>query len=58
METDSPLVWSVAGHSAHKEPEEISALNLTPYQTLEIATLNAGEFAEKHIPVRLGFHTI
>ena len=56
--TDSPLVWGVPGYSAYEELGAISAIGLSPYQTLEIATRNAGEFIAEHIPSAQGFGTI
>lgn len=58
MGTDSPLVWGVPGYSAHEELQAISALGLSPYETLVIATRNAGEFVDRFLVNAQSFGTI
>ena len=56
--TDSPLVWGVPGYSTYEELRTIEEIGLTPYQTLTIATANAGEFVRHHGQAEEGFGTI
>lgn len=56
--TDSPLVWGVPGFSAHEELRALTELGLSPFETLTIATRNAGEFIDHSLPEAESFGTI
>lgn len=49
--TDSPTVLGAAGFSLRRELDIVQReLGLSPYQVLELATRNAGDFVEEHVP--------
>lgn len=56
--TDSPLVWGVPGFSTHQELLALAELGLSPIETLEIATRNAGKFIDEFLPASESFGTI
>lgn len=56
--TDSPLVWGVPGFSAHQELLALAELGLSPFETLKIATRNAGKFIDEFLPGTEAFGTI
>ncbi len=48
--TDAPLEALFPGKSAHRELRELVKAGLTSLEALEIATRNAGDFADRHLP--------
>jgi len=56
--TDSPTVLGVAGYSAHEELESYARLGLSPYQILQIGTVNANAFISRYVPGAPPFGTI
>lgn len=56
--TDSPLVWGVPGYSTHEELEAISEIGISSYETLAIATRNAGDFVAEFLPGQETFGTV
>lgn len=45
--TDSPQQFSVPGFSIHREMKAMEACGLTPFQVLQTATANVGDFLKK-----------
>jgi imidazolonepropionase-like amidohydrolase len=57
--TDSPTVLGAAGFSLQRELELLHReLGLSPYQVLELATGNAGDFVHEHVPGTTSFGRI
>lgn len=56
--SDSPTVLGVAGYSIHEELDAYTRLGLTPFEILEIATVNANEFISRFVPGAPEFGTV
>ncbi|MFQ5551693.1 MAG: amidohydrolase family protein, partial [Gemmatimonadales bacterium] len=56
--SDSPTVLGVAGYSIHEELEALTRLDLTPFQILQIATVNADVFISRYVQGAAKFGTV
>ena len=56
--SDSPTVLGVAGYSIHEELDAYTRLGLTPFEILEVATVNANEFISRYVPGAPEFGTV